>query len=158
MRSFLCWYLMIYLDVLLELPVFKLQPWDSRTTERFWNPMDKLWNEAPCERSLIINLQWISLTHEQLHFHHGSVRGVICDLINVLGSLSVILQRVSYCHRTLSVKCIVVSLSRTSATAVRSGGHVVGLGCRCCRNFKTVQLELWPTVIMILLLVPWKKL
>ena len=113
MRSFLCWYLMIYLDVLLELPVFKLQPWDSRTTERFWNPMDKLWNEAPCERSLIINLQWISLTHEQLHFHHGSVRGVICDLINVLGSLSVILQRVSYCHRTLSVKCIVVSLSRT---------------------------------------------
>ena len=32
----------------------------------------------------------------------------------------------SYCHRTLSVKCIVVSLNRTSATAVQSGGHVGG--------------------------------
>ena len=31
-----------------------------------------------------------------------------------------------YCHRTLSVKCIVVSLNRTSATAVQSGGHVGG--------------------------------
>ena len=29
-----------------------------------------------------------------------------------------------------------------SATAVQSGGHVGGLGCRCCKNFKTVQLEL----------------
>ena len=28
----------------------------------------------------------------------------------------------SYCHRTLSVKCIVVSLNHTSATAVQSGG------------------------------------
>ena len=32
----------------------------------------------------------------------------------------------SYCHRTLSVKCIVVSLNRTSATAVQSGGLVGG--------------------------------
>ena len=49
----------------------------------------------------------------------------------------------SYCHKTLSVKCIVVSLNRTSATAVQSGGGSGGgLGCRCCKNFKTVQLEL----------------
>ena len=48
----------------------------------------------------------------------------------------------SYYHGTLSVKCIVVSLNRTSATAVQSGGHVGGLGCRCCKNFKTVPLEL----------------
>ena len=32
----------------------------------------------------------------------------------------------SYCHRTLSVKCIVVSLNRTSATAVQSGGGACG--------------------------------
>ena len=48
----------------------------------------------------------------------------------------------SYCHRTLSVKFIVVTLNRTSATAVQSGGHVGGLGCRCCKNFKTVLQEL----------------
>ena len=48
----------------------------------------------------------------------------------------------SYCHRTLSVKCIVGSLNNTSATAVQSGGHVGGLGCKCCKNFKIVLLEL----------------
>ena len=48
----------------------------------------------------------------------------------------------SYCHRTLSVKCIVVSLNRTSATAVQSGRQMGGLGCRCCKNFKTMPLEL----------------
>ena len=34
----------------------------------------------------------------------------------------------SYGHRTLSVKCIVVSLNRNSATAIQSGGHVGGGG------------------------------
>ena len=33
----------------------------------------------------------------------------------------------SYCHRPLSVNCIVVSLNHNSATAVQSGGHV-GVG------------------------------
>ena len=48
----------------------------------------------------------------------------------------------SYFQKTLSLKCIVVSLNRISATAVQSGGHVGGQGCRCCKNFKTTQLEL----------------
>ena len=34
---------------------------------------------------MVINVQFISLTHEQLHFLCWSVRGVLYDLLNVLG-------------------------------------------------------------------------
>ena len=47
----------------------------------------------------------------------------------------------SYCHRTLSVKCIVVSLNRTSATAVQSGA-CGGTRLQVLQNSKTVPLEL----------------
>ena len=40
-----------------------------------------------------INGQRISLTHEKVHSLDRSVRGVLYDLINVLGPFSVILQQ-----------------------------------------------------------------
>ena len=41
---------------------------------------------------LAINVPRIALNHEKFHFLHCSVRGVLYDLINVLGPVSVILQ------------------------------------------------------------------
>ena len=39
-----------------------------------------------------IHGQWIHLTHGESHFLYSAVRGVLCDLINVLGYFSVILR------------------------------------------------------------------
>ena len=41
---------------------------------------------------MAINVPRIALSDEKLHFLHCSVRGILYDLINVLGPFSVILQ------------------------------------------------------------------
>ena len=44
---------------------------------------------------MAINVQWISLTHELLHFIYLSVRGVLFDLIDVLGHF------MSFCNQEI---------------------------------------------------------
>ena len=46
---------------------------------------------------MAINVQMISLTHENLHFLHYPVREVIYELVDVLGQFSVILQPLNFC-------------------------------------------------------------
>ena len=47
---------------------------------------------------MAINVKRISLIHEKLHFRHYSVRGVIYELIDVLGHFQ------SFCNHELFVK------------------------------------------------------
>ena len=54
---------------------------------------------------------------EHIHFVRSKVSRAI-------GFLKYAKKLLPQDRRTLSVKCIVVSLNRTSATAVQSGGHV----------------------------------
>ena len=61
---------------------------------------------------------------------------ILYDLRTLVQSKVSLNMPSSYCHMTLSVKCIVVSLNRNSATAVQFGA-MWGMGrlsCRCCKN------------------------
>ena len=46
---------------------------------------------------MAVTVQWISLTCEQFFFLYRSVRGVLYDLIIVLGKFSVIVQLCNFC-------------------------------------------------------------
>ena len=63
---------------------------------------------------MAINVSRIALSHEKLHFLQCSVRGVLYDLINVLGPFSVILQPRNF----LKVKSTYISSARKIARRI----------------------------------------
>ena len=69
---------------------------------------------------------------------HGMNIFILYDLRSLV-QLDSLNMPSSYCHRTLFVKCIMVSLN---CYCFSVWGHGGGQGSRGCKNFKTMQLEL----------------